>query len=247
LRDLLYVFQGIDGRFLKYEARSDAFVLDASVKLPRPTMELVNKLAELGWLYFTIQKNLGGNSATTATTATLVGQSLHSAFKDELVDFYRLIAMLENELFSIENRPDSFTAIGLSLKRLFVWVLEPLERLRLIHLLMDGTKEAKGGAIVSCLYKYAEHGDPYIKAFVSKLLPKVRALNLMTNVNSLRYRSHAPSLICSLHGLDMVNCKIHSMNSASWRTQIILTSGAPSMPSEWTWFPPFSPRLWFKR
>lgn len=174
LRDLLYVFQGIDGRFLKYEARPDAFVLDASVKLPRPTMELVNKLAELGWLYFTIQKNLGTLVAQSTTNTGLVGQSLHSAFKDELVDFYRLIAMLENELFSIKNRPDTFTAIGLSLKRLFVWVLEPLERLRLIHLLMDATKEAKGGAIISTLSKYAEHGDPYIKTFISKLLPKVR-------------------------------------------------------------------------
>ncbi len=170
LRDLLYVFQGIDGRFLKYDSKVDAFVMDSSVKLPRPTLEIVNKLSELGWLYFTIQKNI---KTAQPSSLGLVGQSLHSAFKDEMVDFYRLIAMLENELFSIKNRPDAFTAVGLSLKRLYVWVLEPLQRLRLIHLLMEAAKDAKGGAVISILYKYADHGDPYIKSFVSKLLPKV--------------------------------------------------------------------------
>ena len=58
LRDLLYVFQGIDGRFLKFDARSDAFLLDYQVVLPRPTVEITHKLSELGWLYFKIQKQL---------------------------------------------------------------------------------------------------------------------------------------------------------------------------------------------
>jgi gamma-tubulin complex component 3 len=72
LRDLLYVFQGIDGRFLKFDARSDAFLLDSQVVLPRPAVEITNKLSELGWLYFKIQKQL--QVKETLKNLGLVGQ-----------------------------------------------------------------------------------------------------------------------------------------------------------------------------
>jgi gamma-tubulin complex component 3 len=93
--------------------------------------------------------------------------------KDELVDFYRLIAMLQNNLFSNNSEPERFSVIGLSLKRLYVWVLEPLQRLRLVHILLDTCKELRGGALISALSRYLDHGDPFVQEFILKLLPKV--------------------------------------------------------------------------
>lgn len=58
LRDLLYVFQGVEGRLLKYFSLQDKFLLDSNINLPRPTRQIVNDLAEIGWLYFKITKGL---------------------------------------------------------------------------------------------------------------------------------------------------------------------------------------------
>ena len=83
LRDLLYVFQGIDGRFLKFDARSDAYLLDSHVVLPRPTVEITNKLSELGWLYFKIQKQL--QAKENLKNLGLVGQV--SCYKELRLDY----------------------------------------------------------------------------------------------------------------------------------------------------------------
>ena len=58
LRDLLYVFQGVEGRLLKYVALKDKFLLDPKYTLPRPTVQIINELSEIGWLYFKITKGL---------------------------------------------------------------------------------------------------------------------------------------------------------------------------------------------
>jgi gamma-tubulin complex component 3 len=81
--------------------------------------------------------------------------------------------MLQNSLFSSGSEPDRFSAIGLSLKRLYVWVLEPLQRLRLVHILLDTCKDLRGGALISALTRYLDHGDPFVQNFIFKLLPKV--------------------------------------------------------------------------
>ena len=94
LRDLLYVFQGIDGRYLKFDPRADAFVLDPNVVLPRPTSEIVNKLTELGWLYFRIQQSIQARQGVK--DAGLIAQ----------VSFVKL--MLLEFLFSYQRRAGGF-------------------------------------------------------------------------------------------------------------------------------------------
>lgn len=48
MRDLLYVFQGIAGNVIKYDARSQAYVIDPSLKLKQPVMDMVYSLCEIG-------------------------------------------------------------------------------------------------------------------------------------------------------------------------------------------------------
>ncbi len=36
----------------------DKFLLDSKYNLPRPTVQIVNELAEIGWVYFKIRKGL---------------------------------------------------------------------------------------------------------------------------------------------------------------------------------------------
>jgi RNase P/RNase MRP subunit p29 len=49
IRDLLYMFQGIDGQFVKLT--KSGFTIDEGIKIPKATRELVWKLGQLGWAF----------------------------------------------------------------------------------------------------------------------------------------------------------------------------------------------------
>ena len=61
VRDLLYVFQGIDGQHIRYSQMEDAFVLALNTNLSPSTKKLVNELCELGWLFKKVNDWLNRN------------------------------------------------------------------------------------------------------------------------------------------------------------------------------------------
>ena len=79
---------------------------------------------------------------------------------------------------------------GLTLRRLLVWTYDPRERLQMLAVLVEGCKREhgrgegraafhmfvaglKGGALVSTLYHYSQHGDPAVRKLVKHLLTQV--------------------------------------------------------------------------
>ena len=130
LKDLLFVFQGIDGTHIRYDLATDSFVIQ-KVKLSPPLREIANKLCELGWLYRKIQLRL--NALATHANLGLIEQSLLSAIKDEMHDYYRLIAILEGHIEYVEKEESQ----RLTLKRLYVWTTSPLQRLRIMSVLLE--------------------------------------------------------------------------------------------------------------
>lgn len=63
--------------------------------------------------------------------ATLL-QSFCSALSQELTEYYRLIAVLEAQQSQAES--------SLTLRRLAVWTHDPLERMKMLGILVDGCK-----------------------------------------------------------------------------------------------------------
>lgn len=61
VRDLLFVFQGIQGQHIAYSFLEDAFVLAPNTNLSPSTKKLVNELSELGWLYKKVNDWLNRN------------------------------------------------------------------------------------------------------------------------------------------------------------------------------------------
>ncbi len=51
LRDLIFVFQGLDGKYIKYESKIEAFTISSQYNIPQPVRNLVRKIAEVGWMY----------------------------------------------------------------------------------------------------------------------------------------------------------------------------------------------------
>lgn len=51
VRDLLFVFQGIQGQYIHYTVLEDAYVLQPQAVVSPSVRKIVNELCELGWLF----------------------------------------------------------------------------------------------------------------------------------------------------------------------------------------------------
>ena len=118
-----------------------------------------------------------------------VRQAFRAAVQAELADYYRLIAVLEAQaqvpmasaLEGGDGKGGGSNGGGggggtyLTLRRLSVWLAEPLRRLRLLAVLMDAAVDARGGALLRALHEHAKHGDPATRATVERLLAAAAA------------------------------------------------------------------------
>ncbi|ONK66166.1 uncharacterized protein A4U43_C06F4810 [Asparagus officinalis] len=177
VRDVLYVSQGIDGRYVKFDEKSDSYELLQSLKVPRSTRILVRKLAELGFLFRKVRNYINDSMARfVAEEVGTVGQAFASALQDELSDFYKLLAVLESQSStpipmtgSDSGSPENY----LSLRRLAVWLAEPMVRMRLMAVLVDKCRDLKGGAMAGAIHGQSQHGDPLVQEFMGRLLRRV--------------------------------------------------------------------------
>ncbi|KAI8884244.1 hypothetical protein K501DRAFT_271911 [Backusella circina FSU 941] len=164
LRDLIFIFQGIDGQYIKFDSTTNGYTI-LDVGLSTPTKELVYKLSEIGWLYNQVRGFIDKNIDTPSIG--LVAQSFCAALQHELVEYYKLIAILEAQ---IEKQMTSAGVNGLSLKKLFIWTLETQQRLKLMSILVDACQGEKGGALISIMHNYTKHGDPFINRYIIEIL-----------------------------------------------------------------------------
>ncbi|KAI9189378.1 Microtubule-nucleating Tub4p (gamma-tubulin) complex component [Blastocladiella emersonii ATCC 22665] len=160
IKDLLFVFQGIDGRLIKWDAARNEYVIDPSVGIPRPTRDLVLRLSEIGFHYRTVAAFLKSERDNPSTG--LVRQSLCSAVESELAHFFRLLAVLEAAAARGE----------MTLRRLWLWSTEPTQRLRLMVAIIAGIQahNVAGGQLVNHVHMFAHHGDLALQSFVQQLL-----------------------------------------------------------------------------
>ncbi|XP_039127387.1 gamma-tubulin complex component 3 [Dioscorea cayenensis subsp. rotundata] len=177
VRDVLYAAQGIDGRFVRFDPRSDGYDLPETMRVPRSMRTMVRRLCELGWLFKKVRgfvsENMGQLAAAEVGT---VAQAFCSALQDELSDYYKLLAVLESQ--ALNPIPSTGSSSGdlrnyLSLRRLAVWLAEPMVRMRLMAVLVDGCKDLRGGAMAGAIHGHAQHGDPLVQEFMGRLLRRV--------------------------------------------------------------------------
>ncbi|KAI7906548.1 Spc98 family-domain-containing protein [Cokeromyces recurvatus] len=169
LRDLIFLFQGIDGQYIRYNAELNDHILIPGLEISKSTEETVLKLAEVGWLYIKIRDFVKQNMHSP--TIGLVGQSLCAALQHELTEYYKLIAILEAQIEKqIANKQLPLTDQSLTLKRLAVWTEDYKQKLKLMGILVDVCEDKKGGALISAIHNYTKHGDPFIKTYLIDML-----------------------------------------------------------------------------
>ncbi|CAC5369535.1 TUBGCP3 [Mytilus coruscus] len=171
IKDIVYTFQGIDGKWIKFDPSKDAYRIDTQAGIPKAVRQLVGKLAECGWLFKKIKSYV--ETKTVDKTFGLVGQSFCASLHQELTEYYRLIAVLESQLHQELDQGIGLGFTGLSLRQLFVWTFDPLHRLKTLATVVDGCKGKKGGALSSSVYSYMLHGDPFIASLIKHILTMV--------------------------------------------------------------------------
>lgn len=169
VRDLLYVFQGIDGKFIKMSSQENSYKIDPKVPLCKSLRDTSSRLSELGWLHNKIRKYTDSHSLDRAFG--LVGQSFCAALHQELKEYYRLLSVLHAQL-QVED--DQGVSDGmdssLTLRRLLVWTYDPKVRLKTLAALVDYCQGRKGGELASAVHAYGKTGDPHMRALIQHIL-----------------------------------------------------------------------------
>ncbi|PNF28443.1 hypothetical protein B7P43_G15707, partial [Cryptotermes secundus] len=180
LQELIYSFQGINGKFLKLSPVSQGYILDPKVRVKRSVRRFVLRLAELGWLHNQVRQHC--ENAAASRTLGLIGQSLIAALRAELTEYYRLVAILQSQIKQqIDTSVDSplceeqplWHTEGLTLCRLAVWTFEPQRHMKCLAAVAEACKNKRGGALASCVHGFLQHGDPVTRDTVKSLLRAV--------------------------------------------------------------------------
>lgn len=107
--------QGISGTHIKYDMRSESYVIDPSMHLIGPARDIVLTMCELGWLYNKVSIYISKVEKTAING--LVSQSFGYSIQEELHDYYRLLAVLEQELGRNEAEEGHSVEIVRSMQR----------------------------------------------------------------------------------------------------------------------------------
>ena len=166
VQDLIYSFQGIEGRVLKLDSNY-GFQIDPKLKISRPQKQTVLRLSELGFLYNTIQRGL---SRMSSSSNGRVADSFVAVLHQELSEYYRFIANAQEEINRVK---DPLGLDRITLSHLHVWVYDPLESLKWLASIVRTCIGHRGGALASAVYEFSHHGDPRVKKLVKRILESV--------------------------------------------------------------------------
>eukprot|EP00943_MAST-04B_sp_MAST-4B-sp1_P002977 g2977.t1 len=195
LRDIIFIFQGIDGKYIRYSKSENSYAIDPKIGIPTPVRVLLLKLSHMGYLFRKVNEII--NKSIARKDLGIVGQSLCFVFQEQLVDYYRLMAVLEAQVDlgdptgrteevinsslnrssnNINESTDNIaTNPALTLRRLFVWIQDPYERLKLMHTIAESTQGIRGGALTSAVHTFTRHGDPMVRTFLKKTMQEISA------------------------------------------------------------------------
>ena len=120
---------------IKYQLLEDAYILSPAVQVSPSAHKLICELCELGWLFRKVSSWVTRNGGDSVNTnVNQVTQSLCFAIQAELTEYYRLLAVLDSQRI---NYSCDDSANYLNLRKLYLWVQEPLERMKWLAVITD--------------------------------------------------------------------------------------------------------------
>ena len=90
INDLLFVFEGINGKYIAYDASEDAYILNKIIPWSEEICNIVNSLSEIGWLYKKIKMYLDYYKESNIQSQFI--KSFVNALQNELNNYFKLIS-----------------------------------------------------------------------------------------------------------------------------------------------------------
>jgi gamma-tubulin complex component 3 len=84
---------------VRFDSAEDSFTINNDASGGAAQRDLAATVCELGWLYCHVNSYI--ESVAKNNAAGLVSQSFASAMRDELTEYYRLLAILEEQASNI--------------------------------------------------------------------------------------------------------------------------------------------------
>ena len=160
INDLLFVFEGINGKYIAYDAAEDAYILNKLYPWNEEIYNIVNSLCEIGWLYKKIKLYLDYFKESNIQSQFI--KSFIYSIQNELNDYFKLISFLRqfnlNPNQNINNLNSGKRSQNLNLKNIFLWTLVPKETLKWIAACCEAIHSLKGTSVLSQIYSFVHYG-----------------------------------------------------------------------------------------
>ncbi|AFZ80470.1 hypothetical protein BEWA_033230 [Theileria equi strain WA] len=147
--DVIYVLQGIEGRFIKFDTRG-YFLLSPNTSVSPSVRQLVNKISVIGQLYNSIKNR--------SIQKGLIIDAMFQAILEHLNEYDCLL----NSLSSNPNN-DKLTLLGL-----FSLIQKSYNKIRLLSLVLDNPPDS----VINLVYDLSSRGDSFSRDIFSELLRK---------------------------------------------------------------------------
>ena len=138
----------LSGRWLHFQPGGDldsGYVISRPESIPPAQRQLLLREAEAGWLL----RRVEGLIAALAGLQSVVHEALVAAARREVSNYYRLVAILEAQAAAAAGGGGGAPPAegALTLRRLQVWLSEPLARLRVLAGCLEAAKDVRGGQV----------------------------------------------------------------------------------------------------
>ena len=166
-RDLIYVLQGLEGNLLLFNESEGRYVVNGRIRVARPIKSLVEKLGKIGTDYRYLQGQVG--AVHRQSSGGVLRQSFCRAMAQELAEYLKLVAYLESSLNQTKGSEES----TVSLKKVVYWFHEAGILLNFLKELVSDTLNLRGGAFLSFLEQFRQHGNDQIRAVITRILDQM--------------------------------------------------------------------------
>ena len=182
INDLLFVFEGINGKYIAYDASEDAFILNKLIPWSEEIYNIVNSLSELGWLYRKIKSYIDYYKYSNNKSQFI--QSLIYSIQKELNEYFQLISFFK-KLNSNNRTGNEIGKKTLNLKNLVLWTLKPKEKLKWIASCCESVHTLKGVSVLSQIYSFVNYAGS--AEYLNNILNEVSRPFINFIINWIKY------------------------------------------------------------
>ena len=180
--DLLFVFEGINGKYIAYDASEDSFILSKLIPWSEEIYDIINSLSQLGWLYKKIKSYLDFYKNSNIKSQFI--QSFIYSVQNELDEYYKLISFFRKMNMN-NNAGKEIVNKNLNLKNLILWTMDYKEKLKWILFCCESVHPLKGIAVLSQIYSYVNYGGS--NAYLNNILNEVSKPFIGFIINWIKY------------------------------------------------------------